>query len=187
MALKSLSKTGIATGQTIEALQVSQSVDAFTGIQDYQIKTSGSLLITGSTTITGSLLISSSGAQNVASLGKTGIGEYFTNGGTSTNEFTVSGSGVLNVVLESSDNTVSLKLAAPDTKTTLIDFEEGGNNRWIIGNYASDDSFAIASGSSLGMISCSYDNSPQFAGTVLPYSSGSRFFRDNIYCVSLLQ
>ena len=43
MALKSLSKTGIATGQTIEALQVSQSVDAFTGIQDYQIKTSGSL------------------------------------------------------------------------------------------------------------------------------------------------
>ena len=48
MALKSLSKTGIATGQTIEALQVSQSVDAFTGIQDYQIKTSGSLLVTGS-------------------------------------------------------------------------------------------------------------------------------------------
>ena len=35
MALKSLSKTGILTGQTIEALQVSQSVDAFTGIQDY--------------------------------------------------------------------------------------------------------------------------------------------------------
>ena len=48
MALKSLSKAGIATGQTIEALQVSQSVDAFTGIQDYQIKTSGSLLVTGS-------------------------------------------------------------------------------------------------------------------------------------------
>ena len=48
MALKSLSKTGILTGQTIEALQVSQSVDAFTGIQDYQIKTSGSLLVTGS-------------------------------------------------------------------------------------------------------------------------------------------
>ena len=48
MALKSLSKTWIATGQTIEALQVSQSVDAFTGIQDYQIKTSGALLVTGS-------------------------------------------------------------------------------------------------------------------------------------------
>ena len=32
-----LSNTGIVTGQTVEALQVSQSVDAFTGAKDYDI------------------------------------------------------------------------------------------------------------------------------------------------------
>jgi len=43
-----LSKNNITTGQPVEALQVSQSVDAFTGTQAYDITVSGSLTLTGS-------------------------------------------------------------------------------------------------------------------------------------------
>ena len=50
-----LSKTGVVTGQTIEALQVSQSVDAFTGGSAYDITISGSLTLTGSLLQTGSV------------------------------------------------------------------------------------------------------------------------------------
>jgi len=50
-----LSNTGIVTGQTVEALQVSQSVDAFTGANDYDITISGSLTLTGSLFQTGSI------------------------------------------------------------------------------------------------------------------------------------
>ena len=54
MALRTISKTGVATGQTIEALQVSQSADAFTGQVGYKITISGSLITTGSVLISGS-------------------------------------------------------------------------------------------------------------------------------------
>lgn len=52
-----LSNNGIATGQTIEALQVSQSVDAFTGRDAYDITISGSLTLTGSFLQTGSVIL----------------------------------------------------------------------------------------------------------------------------------
>jgi hypothetical protein len=42
---------------TIESWHVSQSVDALTGVQDYDITISGSLTLTGSTNITGSTVI----------------------------------------------------------------------------------------------------------------------------------
>jgi hypothetical protein len=55
-----LSKSNIANSNTIEAWQVSQSVDAFTGVKAYDITLSGSLTITGSTDIKGDVTISSS-------------------------------------------------------------------------------------------------------------------------------
>ena len=45
---KTLSNSGIINGQIIYDYQVSQSVDAFTGADDYDITISGSLTITGS-------------------------------------------------------------------------------------------------------------------------------------------
>ena len=48
MAIKSLSNTGIQTGQTVQASQVSQSINAFTATDDYRIKVSGSFIVTGS-------------------------------------------------------------------------------------------------------------------------------------------
>jgi len=52
-----LSKSNIANSNTIEAWQVSQSVDAFTGIEAYDITISGSLTVTGSTNLSGSTTI----------------------------------------------------------------------------------------------------------------------------------
>ena len=52
-----LSKSNIANSNTIEAWQVSQSVDAFTGIVAYDITLSGSLTVTGSTNLSGSVTV----------------------------------------------------------------------------------------------------------------------------------
>ena len=51
---KQFSNSGILTGQTVEASHVSQSVDAFTGADAYDISISGSFRITGSTILSGS-------------------------------------------------------------------------------------------------------------------------------------
>lgn len=55
MALKTLSKTNIVNGNTVQASDVSQSVDAFTGLDGYAVTLSGSLTLTGSQYITGSI------------------------------------------------------------------------------------------------------------------------------------
>jgi len=44
---KVLSKTGVRTGQTIQAFHISQSVDAFTGLSAYNITISGGLTVNG--------------------------------------------------------------------------------------------------------------------------------------------
>ncbi len=50
---KILSNTGISSGSIIEAPHVSQSIDALTGVEDYDITISGSLTVTGSIYING--------------------------------------------------------------------------------------------------------------------------------------
>lgn len=52
---KTLSLSGISTGNPISPPHVSQSVDAFTGTDAYDITISGSLTVTGSTNISGSV------------------------------------------------------------------------------------------------------------------------------------
>jgi len=59
---KILSQAGIETANTVEAWHVTQSIDAFTGAEAYDITLSGSLVVTGS--ITGSLFGTASWAQN---------------------------------------------------------------------------------------------------------------------------
>jgi hypothetical protein len=53
MALKTLSKTNILNGNVVQAADVSQSVDAFTGIEGYAISVSGSFAFSGATTGSG--------------------------------------------------------------------------------------------------------------------------------------
>ncbi len=69
---KTLSKTGITTGNTVQPGHVTQSVDAFTGIEAYDISLSGSLNMTGSingepgvtNNLTASYAITASYAEN---------------------------------------------------------------------------------------------------------------------------
>jgi hypothetical protein len=48
---KILSKTGISSGSIVQAWHVTQSIDAFTGIDAYDITLSGSLIVTGSVSL----------------------------------------------------------------------------------------------------------------------------------------
>jgi hypothetical protein len=50
-----LSKAGITNGATIQVGHVTQSVDAFTGVTQYDITLSGSFVLTGSMSVTGSV------------------------------------------------------------------------------------------------------------------------------------
>lgn len=53
MALKTLSKTNILNGNVVQAADISQSIDAFTGIEGYAISLSGSFTFSGATTGSG--------------------------------------------------------------------------------------------------------------------------------------
>ena len=73
---KTLSKSGVSDGQLARAAQVTQSIDAFTGIDAYDITISGSLTLTGSTDLNGNLAIP--GFPDVsASLAASGLGNGF--------------------------------------------------------------------------------------------------------------
>lgn len=79
-----LSKTGITTGQTVEPGHVTQSIDAFTGIEAYDIFLSGSFNMTGSingqpgiiNSLTASYAISSSNSIS-ASYAKTSLSSSY--------------------------------------------------------------------------------------------------------------
>ena len=107
--------------------------------------------IEGNTVITGSLTVSGSNTS-ITNTSRLRVGEYFINGGTdigSGEEVYVSGSGIQRMAIDSSDNSAVLQLRAPAGQPTLIDLEEGGEQRWTIG-CRGDNDFYISSGSSLG-------------------------------------
>jgi hypothetical protein len=65
---KILTKAGVTTGNTVEAFHVTQSIDAFTGIDAYDISLSGSFNMTGSTNINGDTTITGSLTINQTSI-----------------------------------------------------------------------------------------------------------------------
>jgi len=65
---KTLSNSGIVTGQTIKASEISQSIDALTGTEAYDITISGSLTITGSTNIDGDIFFNPSSSTTGTSV-----------------------------------------------------------------------------------------------------------------------
>jgi trimeric autotransporter adhesin len=79
MAL-TLNKIGITTGNTVQAYHVTQSIDAFTGDEAYDITLSGSLTVTGSVIatsgFTGSLFGTASYATNAVSSSFTTTASY---------------------------------------------------------------------------------------------------------------
>jgi hypothetical protein len=77
MALKTLSQTNILNGNIVQAADISQSINAFTGIEGYAISLSGSFTFSGATTGSGvfqnSINALSSSAVYVASNASTDI------------------------------------------------------------------------------------------------------------------
>lgn len=61
--------TGIVDGQIVEANQVSQSVDAFTGAKDYRITLTGSMELSGSLLMSGSFINEHTGQFSTLGLG----------------------------------------------------------------------------------------------------------------------
>ena len=76
-----LSNSGIATGLVIRAAQVSQSVDAFTKGNAYDITLSGSLVITGSVAFSSSEAFDFT-VQGIRNLSQTNVLSYNSNTGT---------------------------------------------------------------------------------------------------------
>jgi hypothetical protein len=91
---KILSKVGITTGESVDAWHITQSIDAFTKVEAYDITVSGSFQVTGSlkvkgnilgrTTQTSSLAITSSYARFTSTVTSASIAGY-----NSTNQFTL--------------------------------------------------------------------------------------------------
>jgi hypothetical protein len=52
---QTLSTSGIVTGQDVQAWHVTQSIDAFTGVSDFDIRVSGSFTLTGSLKVDGNV------------------------------------------------------------------------------------------------------------------------------------
>ena len=113
--------------------------------------TTGSNQFNGAQQITGSLIVSGSTTSTIDTA-RLRVGEYFANGGAAVSqaeELYISGSGVQRVVIDSSGTAAILQLKSPAGKSAAIDFEEGPDQRWIIGLSASNDNFVIATGSAL--------------------------------------
>jgi hypothetical protein len=65
---KVLSKTGIVTGEQVDAWHVTQSIDAFTKVEAYDITVSGSFTLTGSLKLSGSLVGDTTGTSSFSDL-----------------------------------------------------------------------------------------------------------------------
>ena len=91
-----LSKTGITTGDTVKTWHVTQSVDAFTGIEAYDITISGSLTLGSGTSMAGTASYAvTSLSSSHASFANTSTSASFANTSTSAS-YAISASHALN-------------------------------------------------------------------------------------------
>jgi hypothetical protein len=126
---KELSKSGISTGQDILAGHVTQSIDAFTGTEAYDVTVSGSLTVTGSTFIQPTNISTGTNVLTVDSDGKIyKTGSYSAGGGTTptwqqvtdqgastTNDLTITGNiTASNLIITASNFAVTARGAGDD-------------------------------------------------------------------------
>jgi hypothetical protein len=105
---KILNKIGITTGNTVEAYHVTQSIDAFSGIEAYDISLSGSFNMTGSINGEPTIInpLTASYAMNALSSSYAITASYALNGGSGGSGFPFSGSAVItgSLLVSSSEN-----------------------------------------------------------------------------------
>lgn len=96
---KTLTQVGIETGNLVEAYHVTQSIDAFTGVDAYDISLSGSFNVTGSVAISG---LSNTSQTNILTINTTTGQLYYTSsnsiGGGSTGSFLITASATNNII-----------------------------------------------------------------------------------------
>jgi hypothetical protein len=122
---KQLSKQDIVTRKVVKPGHVSQSVDAFTGIEAYDITISGSLTLTGSLAING---LSTSSQTNILTIDSTTGQLYYTassaigGGGGFSNTGSVTGSftGSLQGTASYANNALSASYAATASYVNLV-------------------------------------------------------------------
>ena len=123
------SGTGILDGQIVEANQVSQSVDAFTGAKDYRITLTGSLELSGSLLMTGSLINEYTGQFSTL-----GLGVAAPTAPTMLYIKDTSAGGDPAVVIEATtgDDTARLRLKNPDVEYDMGAFGSSGDDFMVV-------------------------------------------------------
>lgn len=138
---KTLNKTGITTGNTVEAYHVTQSIDAFSGIEAYDISLSGSFNMTGSIngepTIINSL--TASYAMNALSSSYATTASYALNGG--------GGSGAGFPFTGSAEITGSLAVVGPSNVTGSFAISSSGNQQLTVVGSGSSNPILTVNGS----------------------------------------
>ena len=133
---KQLSKAGIVDGSLATAAHVTQSVDAFTGIDAYDVTISGSLEITGSLDITGSVSIqglTDDIQTNVLTYNESTGQIFFTgsnNVGAAASVFPYTGSAIISGSLEVTGST---KLLASDASDLTLLVNESASFEFLDG------------------------------------------------------
>lgn len=138
---KTLSKTGITTGNTVKAFHVTQSVDAFTGIDDYDITISGSLTVTGSITGQPTIVneLTASYAMNSLSSSYAVTASYAENAG--------GGSGAGFPFTGSAEITGSLAVIGPSNVTGSFAVSSSGNQQLTVEGSGSSNPILVVNGS----------------------------------------
>ena len=143
MPQNQFSGTGILDGQIVEANQVSQSVDAFTGAKDYRITLTGSMELSGSLLMSGSFINEYSGQFSTLGLG-TGAPTaptmlYIKD--TSTGEDPV-------IIIEDTNGNDSarIRLKNPDVEYDLGAFGSSGDDFMVIQDSTSSPGFPFIVG-----------------------------------------
>jgi hypothetical protein len=122
---KILSKAGIASLNIVRPGQVSQSVDAFTGIEEYDIYLSGSFNTTGSITCTG----------NISSSGDIYANRFEAAGYVSTPLLTNINPIAANQLISSSQNIHARSFSVPSSG--IYHFNNSGSNTFLQGGVSS--------------------------------------------------
>ena len=186
--------TGIVDGQIVEASQVSQSVDAFTGTKDYRITLTGSMELSGSLLMSGSFINEYTGQFSTL-----GLGVAAPTAPTMLYIKDTSAGGDPAIVMEATtgNDSARVRLKNPDVEYDLGAFGSSGDDFMVIQDttssprfpfivgkdtvsytlYAADDSVGVGLGSNTKAILNPLDEgSLQAAGRV----SGSSMRADTI-------
>lgn len=154
---KTLTQVGIETGNTVEAYHVTQSIDAFTGVDAYDISLSGSFNVTGSVAISG---LSNTSQTNILTIDTT-TGQLFYTSSTAVNPIDT-GSFVITASVNL--NTITFTQGDGSTFPITVDTGSGGGGGGI--TPAETGSFVVTASATNNVITFTQGDGSTFPVTV---------------------